>query len=182
MKIKNKKCVICAKEFRPYKSLQRVCDVKCSIIYANIKIKEKVLKKARKQKRVGLDAMMTHSQCKKKLQTIFNKFIRIRDQDRGCVSCGTTLEGKKFDAGHFYPTTYQGIRFDERNVHGQCVHCNRDKHGNIHEYRKRITDRITEEDLIWLDDHRHVCVKMTIPELKELIIIYKEKVKNYDKE
>lgn len=162
----------------PHTSLQVVCGVKCSIEYSNAKIKEKALKTARKDKKEGLENLMNHSQWKQKLQTYFNTFIRLRDIKKGCVSCETNLENRiKFDAGHYYPTTYEGIRFDERNVHGQCVSCNRDKHSNTHEYRKRIINRISPEDLKWLDENRHRKLDLITPEIKDLIEIYKQKIK-----
>jgi hypothetical protein len=179
-KLKPKKCRYCKLEFMPYKSTQVVCGIQCSIKYINAKTKEKALKDARKRKKEGLELLMTNSQWKQKFQVVFNKYIRIRDKYKGCVSCETSLINRKFDAGHYYPTTYEGIRFDERNVHGQCVPCNRDKHSNTHEYRKRITNRITPEDLKWLDENRHRKLKLSTPEIKELIEEYKKKIKHHE--
>jgi|TARA_R110000744_G_scaffold97622_2_gene188629 hypothetical protein len=158
-----------------------VCGVKCSIEYSNTKKQEKAVKKARIEKKLGHEALMTHSDWKKKLQTIFNTFIRLRDINKGCVSCQTPLTNRKFDAGHYYPTTYEAIRFSELNVHGQCVTCNQYKHANLHEYKKNITNRISLEDLQWLEDNRHSKLKMTIPEIKDQISIYKDKVKEIKK-
>ncbi len=88
------------------------------------------------------------------------------------------LHNRKFDAGHFYPSTYEGLRFNELNVHGQCVPCNREKHGNLHEYRKRILMRISQEDLEWLDANRNLKLKLSKEELEDLFIHYTNKVKN----
>ena len=79
----------------------------------------------------------------------FHAYIRIRDRDKPCVSCGayTTLE-----AGHFYSGgNYPVLRFNPLNVHGQCKKCNSHLHGNLNEYRKKITTRITLEELNSLD-------------------------------
>ena len=79
----------------------------------------------------------------------FNKFIRERDQDKGCVSCGARVS----QAGHFYSAGgYPALRFNENNVHGQCVRCNMYLSGNLNEYRKRITQRIDLSDLNELDE------------------------------
>ena len=79
----------------------------------------------------------------------FNKFIRERDQDKGCVSCGAPVS----QAGHFYSAGhYAALRFNENNVHGQCVRCNMYLSGNLNEYRKRITQRIDLSDLNELDE------------------------------
>jgi hypothetical protein len=177
MKQKVKQCAICGDKFHPYKSTQRVCSMQCAIQHANQKSKEDAIKQARKEKKQWHEDAMTPSEWKQKLQRTFNKFIRIRDLNKGCVSCERSLVGIKYDAGHFYASTYEGIRFNEWNVHGQCVHCNRHKGSNAHEYRHRITNRITPEQLQWLDDHRHDELKLTVPEIKQLIDTYKQKIK-----
>lgn len=180
MNRKNKKCAICEQSFYPAKTTQRVCSMKCSIEFANQKAKEKAIKQARKEKKEWKENTMTASQWKQKFQTIFNKYIRKRDELHGCVSCGCDLSKRKFDAGHFYATTYEGLRFNELNVHGQCVKCNRHEHGNLHEYRKGILNRITPDQLKWLDEHRHDELRLTIPEIKKLIDEYKQKIKEHE--
>lgn len=177
-KLKTKKCIICGDNFTQYNTTQKVCNWKCALQFASEKAKTDAIKKHRKEKRKFDHDAMTPSQWKSKLQTVFNTFIRTRDLKRGCVSCEITLEGKKFDAGHFWASTYEGIRFNEKNVHGQCVHCNQHKRSNAHEYRLRILNRITKEDLQWLEDHRHDPLKLTIPEIKDLIDLYKQKTKD----
>lgn len=179
MRMKFKKCRICKEKFYIFNTTQIVCSVQCGIKYANAEAKKKAIKKAKEERaktRREKENLMTLDQWKKKLQIKFNEYIRIRDQNKGCVSCGITLIGKKYDAGHFYPTTYQGLRFNELNVHSQCVKCNRDLHGNIHEYRKRITNRITPDQLKWLDDNRHIRLNLNKIEIKELLENYRKKV------
>ena len=167
--------------FTPYKSTQKVCSTKCAIEYANAEAKKQAKKKARAERKEFYEKSMTLSDWKKKVQTVFNKYIRLRDINKGCISCGIPLQNRKFDAGHFYATTYEGLRFNENNVHGQCVPCNRNLHGNIHEYRKRITNRISQEDLEWLDDNRNIKLKLNKVELEELYNHYKQKVKEYER-
>lgn len=112
-----------------------------------------------------------------KVQEVFNTFIRLRDIGKTCVSCSTTLKGK-YDAGHYHnANNHWAVRFDERNVWGQCVHCNRDLHANLIQYRKGLLERIGEEKLNELDELANTTRKYTIPELKELYQYYKSKVK-----
>ena len=180
-KRRKKKCKICKETFYYYNSTQVVCGFKCSIEYANIITKKRAKEKAKQDKKKLSEAynnLMSLQDWIKKLQTKFNTYIRLRDKDRGCISCGRTLIARKYDAGHFYPVTYSGLRFNEDNVHAQCVPCNRYKTGNLHEYRKRITNRITPEELKWLDENRHKELGLSIPEVKELIEIYTKKIKD----
>ncbi len=79
----------------------------------------------------------------------FNKYIRLRDHSKGCVSCDSPTFS---DAGHFYPAGhYPPLKYNENNVHGQCKQCNYFYHGNLIEYRKLITNRITKTQLLELD-------------------------------
>ena len=81
--------------------------------------------------------------------THFNKFIRLRDQNKGCVSCGAPVQ----HAGHFYSGGhYSALRFLENNVHGQCLRCNNFLHGNLNEYRRNIESRIGVEGLKSIDE------------------------------
>lgn len=91
----------------------------------------------------------TYSSLLKKAQAAFNSFIRNRDQGKPCISCGSYNTAH---ASHFYAAgSYTGLRFNELNCHLSCVSCNTYHHGNIHEYRKRIVDRIGKENLDKLD-------------------------------
>ncbi len=78
--------------------------------------------------------------------THFNRYIRNRDSNETyfvCISCGKTKPIKQMNAGHYYPA----LRFDENNVHGQCVQCNFHKHGDLIEYRKRLEGKIGTQAL-----------------------------------
>ena len=70
----------------------------------------------------------------------FRKFIRERDKDKRCISCGT---GSPEQAGHFYSAGhYPSLEFNEDNVHGQCVHCNYYEHANLILYRINLVKKI----------------------------------------
>lgn len=116
------------------------------------------------------------------LQAVFNTYIRLRDKDRPCISCGCKTSNK-WDAGHFYPTTYSYLRFDEDNVHKQCSKsCNMEKHGNMAEYRPRLIERIGLARVTRLDNSRHLKLELSIPEIKEKIVEYKQKIKDLKNE
>lgn len=79
----------------------------------------------------------------------FNNWIRKRDEAKGCVSCDDRVIQH---ASHFYSAGhYPILRYDENNVHGSCLRCNYFLSGNLIEYRKRITKRISEDELKQLD-------------------------------
>ena len=85
----------------------------------------------------------------KKAQTVFNKFIRERDKDKPCITCGRY---KIEHACHFYSAGhYSALRFTEDNVHGGCLQCNYFKHGAGNEYRRQLEKRIGSERIALLD-------------------------------
>lgn len=69
-------------------------------------------------------------------QKAINQYVRVRDRDKPCISCG---EYRELQAGHYL--TRSELRFDERNIHGQCRHCNIDLSGNRAAYRLGLIDR-----------------------------------------
>jgi len=76
----------------------------------------------------------------------FNTYIRNRDvfgKYFRCISCNKIKSLAHINAGHFYSAgQYPTVRFDERNVHAQCVQCNLHLHGNLVEYRKNLINKI----------------------------------------
>ena len=171
--IKQKKCRSCKDLFTPFKSTTIVCSLSCAIDLTNLNSSKSWKKEKKKRK----DALKTNSDYVRELQVVFNKYIRLRDQAKGCISCNKPLN-TKFDAGHFYSTgSYPELRFHEDNVHGQCVHCNQHKHGNLLEYNIKIVDRIGNESLLILNNLRNIPKKYTIEELKGLKVLYNLKTK-----
>lgn len=85
----------------------------------------------------------------KKAQRVFNEFIRMRDTDKQCISCDKySIE----NACHFYNAgQYSALRFNENNVNGGCIQCNKYMHGNLSEYRARLIKRIGEQKVLLLD-------------------------------
>ena len=127
-----------------------------------------------------------------KTKRIFNKFIRERDSAKSvsgqkivtCICCGkmwvleTTQDKKDYHAGHYWrEDKFASVRFDERNVNGCCVHCNKHLHGNLAEYQIHLVEKIGQDEFDSLNIKRHTLKHWTIPELKELQEIYKQKLK-----
>lgn len=167
-------CKICKVKFEPvHSSVQMCCSLTCAIEYS----KQIEKKKWQKEKKVLKEKLKTKSDYVKELQKEVNKFIRNRDKDKPCISCGKPLPEKR-DAGHYRSAGGNPeLRFEESNIHGQCVYCNQHLHGNLINYRIRLIQRIGVEKVEWLEK-KHEPKHYTIPELKELIKEYKAKNKN----
>ncbi|HUX57108.1 MAG TPA: recombination protein NinG [Bacteroidales bacterium] len=112
-------------------------------------------------------------------QKIFNEYIRLRDQGRPCISCGLM---KPLQAGHYFPTQgYDGLRFNEDNVHGECAGCNCFDESHLIHYGRNLWLRIGRENVEYLaecaQEYKHIGYKWSRSELIELIEKYKAKVK-----
>ena len=131
------------------------------------------------KKRRMKDELRTTSDYVKEAQKWVNKFVRLRDKDKNCISCNQPLIGK-FDAGHFFPATKASTRFDVRNISGQCVFCNRHKHGNLYQYHIRLLTKIGLKEFEDLERQSKKMKKWEKDELKDIIKLYKQKCKEIE--
>lgn len=77
------------------------------------------------------------SKLKKKVWTLFSKYIRLRDSVNGyckCCTCESHLPIGEMNAGHYIHGNTKPTFFDERNVNAQCVRCNKWLSGRLNEY------------------------------------------------
>lgn len=113
-----------------------------------------------------------YKKTKDKLDKVFSKFIRKRDEGE-CYTCGDVKEEKYMQCGHYEPRHYLGTRWDEENCHCQCRSCNIFKQGNYPEYARRLILQYGPEILDILYDRRSSVDKYSTLELEELIDKYK---------
>ena len=173
------RCKTCKDKFDPRVFLQKNCLKNTECINAELESKKKVATKSwNKEKKERKENLKTNSDYVRELQIVFNKFIRLRDKNEGCISCEKPLN-TKFDAGHFYSTgSYPELRF---NDFGQCVFCNQHKHGNLIEYGERLHTRIGLVKILRLKELINIPKKYTIEELKGLKVMYRLKIKQLEK-
>jgi hypothetical protein len=132
--------------------------------------------KWRKEKKERKEALKTRSEWMQDLQDVFNTFIRTRDKDKPCISCGTFTG--KMNAGHYKSVGGSPeLRFNELNVHKQCEYCNTHLSANLIEYRIGLVKRIGVEQVEFLERKDHAPLKITVEEIKEQIKVYRDKIK-----
>lgn len=115
----------------------------------------------------------------------FNAYIRARDCQGDyfpCISCGVTKHKELMHAGHYFAAGHNGaVRFDERNVHGQCSACNTHLHGNLIGYTNGLERKIGKQALEELEQKSQMrgfyWDKFA---LIETIITYKQKIKDHE--
>jgi hypothetical protein len=123
------------------------------------------------------EKLETYSQKVNKVKVIFQKWIRERDKDLPCISCGTT-KASMWHASHFKKAeTYSGVIFHELNVWRSCSKCNIFLNGNELNYRERLVKKIGLDQVIALEDlaNETRTKKWTIEELQTIKTKYKTK-------
>ena len=127
-------CKVCRKRYSATLPMQITCTTVCALAFAVSQRgkEEKIAKiKERKDDAVKRDKLKSKAQWAREAQTAFNAFIRARDADLPCISCGRHHTGQ-YHAGHFLSVgACPELRFCESNVHKQCSACNNYLSGNI---------------------------------------------------
>ena len=130
--------------------MARVCSPFCAMTYARSatgKAAKIAAVKDKRETKTKLDAIRKKPQLVAIAQKAFNAYIRARDADKPCISCGKPLQtatiGGAFDCGHYRSVgSAVHMRFVEDNAHGQCKHCNLHLAGNHVAYRQGLLERI----------------------------------------
>ena len=82
------------------------------------------------------------------------------------------------NAGHFHPAgNHESIRWDERNVNGQCIQCNNFKHGNYQGYLKGMLKKWGQNVVNELEIKKHNLSKWHKFEVSLMIQEYQSKLK-----
>ena len=177
--MKTKLCKVCNATYTSTRPLQRCCDVSCAIEYnhrVDAKSRERASKRALRARR---DNARPLSWYHKRAQAEFNKFIRLRDRDLGCVSCDKPATwGGQWHASHYRPRGGAGsaMRYLEVGCAKSCSECNNHKSGNLTAYRVELIKRIGLPLVEWLETQNAPC-KWTRQELEYVREHYRLKCK-----
>lgn len=173
MIVKKKKCVSCGDEFEPRNIGNTTIRTKRCLACIGIQNLSKIKKDKAKKKKEELLTIQDHL---KLAQGVFNKFIRERDKGLPCISCGKEIKGVTHASHYFSSGGHSNVRFDEDNVFCSCYSCNVAHSGNLLKYRIALIPKIGLERLEALETRSKQIKRWTIPELKQLIVTYKQKI------
>lgn len=182
-KIKTKSCRVCHAKYQPMNSMAVACSPTCALTLHKAKqerVRSRTAASVRKERnarhKARREALKTRQDWMKEVQAEFNRFIRARDYDKPCVSCGRHHTGQ-YHAGHYRSVgSSPELRFNEINCHKQCQPCNNHLSGNIVNYRPALINRIGLPLVEWLES-KHKPLKPTVDELKWLKQYYRTRAK-----
>lgn len=175
--MRQRTCKVCRTKFKPHDSFQWWCSPACGTELAMKKVEQKRKKEEvarrkqaaalRRQQKAERERAKPLTQLCSEAQTEVNRYIRARDRNNGCISCGSPDVD---DAGHFihagskYRTSR--LRFDERVIHGQCARCNRFAGGgNNAEFREGLIHRYGEQYVNEIDQLKQMADRGDLPPL-----------------
>jgi hypothetical protein len=150
------------------------------VAFAKNVAEKAIVRKKKAQTKVLRDKLKTLTDYENEAKKEFQKYIRKRDENLSCVSCGT-FQTDIWDGGHFKKAElYSGVIFDEMNCHRQCRKCNRFLGGNELNYREGLVKRYGIDYVLEIEERalrlkRHKYSKEDLIGLKNL---YKEKIKH----
>lgn len=172
------------------------CSHDHAIAYAIAQTAKQAAKRRTRQKREDrqkMEMLKTTSDLTKEAQKDFNRWIRLRDHDKPCVSCGDTnppqLVGGQWDAGHYLSVgSHPELRFNEDNCHKQCKSCNggagkyqRKKRSVDDAYRAELIKRIGLERVEALEDRKYEPGKWSADELRAIRDDYRKRCRELEK-
>jgi hypothetical protein len=182
---RKKRCKVCKAMFTPARDFQAVCgEIACAIAHApanQVRARKALADIERKEIKVRKEKLKSRADHLKDTQIAFNAWVRERDAELPCISCGRHHQGK-YDAGHYRTVgSNPALRFEPLNCHRQCSPCNTQLSGNIVNYRIALVKRIGAEAVEWLEGP-HEPKKYTIEELKAMTADYRAKTRELKKE
>ena len=183
----SKVCKTCRTRFDPMPVGAITCSVECAESFAVSKRgkAEKIAAvKERKADAVKRASQKSRSKWLAECQAIVNKYVRLRDLERGlgCVTCGAKPKGSHpFDAGHLRSVgSAPHLRFMTSQISLQCVPCNRHQGGRALIFRQAMVQRRGGN---WVEalEAMQGLAKFDIPYLERLKSVFAKRCKRMEK-
>lgn len=172
---RQRKCKCCGASFMPF-GIQSWCGPECGYKLSQALLAKQKQKAQRVERAADKAKLKTRADWLREAQAVFNAYVRERDREQPCISCGRFHAGS-YDAGHYRSVGAQpALRFNETNVHKQCVPCNQHRGGNIVEYRIRLIDKIGRVSVEWLESE-HAPLKLDIPAIQAIKADYSARLR-----
>jgi hypothetical protein len=120
----------------------------------------------------------------KKLWKVFSEYIRRRDSNGEgygkCFTCPRVIHWKNGDCGHGIGRQHLGTKYDEKNNHLQCKHCNGFEGGKRDVYKEEMNKRYGPNTWDLMELKSRQVSKMGSFEIEQLTEYYKNKIKELD--
>jgi hypothetical protein len=184
-----KKCKICEKEFKQFKSTDKFCSTRCALadkIIKDHKKKQKQYKKEWNERKEVLRSKVKLPEYKKSLQTEINKLSRMIDAHfkYKCIDCNEDYTGQ-IDAAHFKDVGGNNtIRYNLHNIHSSRAYCNRYSNDHKTGYEIGIESRYGLEYLEQLKEltNKYTYIKFNYELIKTALKTTRSIIRNFEDE
>lgn len=186
--MKSRRCSHCKKkgpqEAMLLRQLKAFCNQECFAEWAAANV-SKLAKKGKqiesKRLKAKKEKLKTKGVHLREAQASFNAYIRERDAQEPCISCGSYHTGQ-YHAGHYRSVgSSPELRFEESNVWKQCAPCNNHLSGNLIKYRINLIEKIGLEKVEWLEGP-HEPKNYTIEQIQDIKAHYRKRVREMQKQ
>lgn len=189
------RCKCCKEKFIVKYFNQKFCMIHNECIKAfneELKLKQakerqkkanQIKRQHQKEKKEWHDKNDSYAKRLGKVKAIFQKWIRLRDKDEPCISCGTK-QAELWDGGHFLKAElYSGLIFHKFNCNKQCRKCNFYLDGNELNYREGLIKKIGADNVLLLENSKDYNreYRYTNEELEAIKVKYSELIKQSKK-
>lgn len=186
MSFRRTTCKHCRKALTPER-LGQIVHYECALDFVQAQEEKKARSEAKVAKRADVadtrarkEKLKTRSDFAKEAQQAVNAYVRARDANEPCISCGRHHQGE-YHAGHFLSRgAHPELALDERNIAKQCQPCNVHLSGNQLNFRKGLIARHGVEFVDWLEG-AHEPKKYTKEDLLHIRDTYRQKLKELKK-
>jgi len=116
----------------------------------------------------------------KRAQAAVNRYVRVRDRDLPCISCGRHHTGQ-YHAGHYRSVAAcSSMRFYTLNINKQCSVCNTHLSSNAIQYRLALVEKYGANTVEYIESSNG-CVRYSVDYLKRIELVFKAKTKAIEK-
>ena len=145
---------------------------------------------ARKAKQASQEATRAHkarvmevkplSYWMKRAQAAVNKYVRVRDRDLPCISCGRHHKGQ-YHAGHYRSVSAcSSMRFYTLNINKQCSVCNTHLSSNAIQYRLALIKKYGAETVEHIES-ANGCVRYSVDYRKRIERVFTAKTRSIER-
>jgi hypothetical protein len=161
------------------------CSHDCAVVIAKERAAKKKAKEARIERaetKKKLEKIVPMSVHLDRTQAVINAYVRLRDADKGCISCPRPASwGGQWHASHYKSRgANSALRFNLLNLHKACSICNNHLSGNMAGYVPGLIERIGQEKVEMLDNFDRSRT-YTIEYLARMRKVFNKKIKRLEK-
>lgn len=158
------------------------CSVDCASEWGKQAAITKREREYRKSRAEARDRLKTRSDHAREAQEQINRYVRLRDSGKPCISCGKPDDGShQRHASHYRSVkACPQLRFNLRNIHTSCMQCNSHLSGNILEYRIRLVEQKGQAFVEWLES-QNGSRRYDIEYLKRLKAVFRKRANRLKK-